>query len=73
MFICIPMVFTIFSIQIVVAVLPISLYYCLYFLRLTLVLLLISLCTAVLPAKFSQGGSTKEHLIILSYCHRKVC
>ena len=31
MFICIPMVVTIFSIQIVVAVLPISLYYCLYF------------------------------------------
>ena len=37
-------------------------YYCLYILRPTLVLLLISLCTAVLPAIFFQGGSIKEHL-----------
>ena len=32
---------------------------CLYYLRLTLVLLRISLCTAVLPANFSQRGSIK--------------
>ena len=34
-----------------------------FFLDLVFVLLLTSLCTAVLPANFSQGGSIKEHLI----------
>ena len=43
------------------------------FLRLTLVLLLISLCAAVLPADFSQGGSIKEHLNLNHFsCVRKL-
>ena len=56
---------------------PISLYYCLYFLRLALVLSLISLCTAELPADFSQGGSIKEHLNLnfnqVYTCEHSVC
>ena len=54
--------FIIFFKQIVILYFPIFLYYCLYFLRLTLVLLLISLCTAMLQVNFCQEGSIKEHL-----------
>ena len=32
---------------------------------------LISLCTAVLPVNFSQGGSIKECLILKSLCRIK--
>ena len=57
--------FIIYVIQIVILFFPICLYYCLYFWRLTLVLLLLvfpSVLLPVLPANLSQGGSLKEHL-----------
>ena len=50
-------------IQIVILLFPVS-SYCFHFLRFTLELLLIFLCTAVISVNFSQGGSIKEHLIL---------
>ena len=48
--------------KILILFFPISLHYYLCFCRMTLVLLLISLCAAVLPENYSQGGSIKEHV-----------